>query len=209
VIPTIAVRKSGAESAPLMPCANSFAAVARVRRAAIGRTGVAPSREELAEQLGMSAAKVDLLQTGAFMTRELSLDRPLGTEREQTLHDLLPAAEQLDPVEALDQSTVPCTTARPSHGTYATSTCSDTLRSLLAFYGPNAKGLPSGVSGKHWLLASRAGGRARKVFVHVDGHARAAPRCAQHGPDATGSYRSGSPRTTGTLVAWVVLQEDP
>jgi RNA polymerase primary sigma factor len=78
--------------------------LARVRSAAMGTTGVAPSREELAEQLGMSPSKLELLQTGALMTHAVSLDRPLGTEREQTLHEVLPAAEQHDPVEALDQS---------------------------------------------------------------------------------------------------------
>jgi RNA polymerase primary sigma factor len=78
--------------------------LARVRSAAMAMTGVAPSQEQLAEQLGMAPAKLDLLQTEALMAHAVSLDRPLGVEREQTLHDLLPAAEQHDPVEGLDQS---------------------------------------------------------------------------------------------------------
>jgi RNA polymerase primary sigma factor len=78
--------------------------VARARRAALDATGVSPSTEELAEQLDMPKAKLELLQTEALMKHALSLDRPIGAEREQTLHDVLPATEQHDPVEALDKS---------------------------------------------------------------------------------------------------------
>jgi RNA polymerase primary sigma factor len=76
----------------------------RARSAAMGATGGAPSTEELAEQLGISPAKVELLESGSLVTPALSLDRQLSAQRDRTLHDLLPAAEQPDPVEACDRS---------------------------------------------------------------------------------------------------------
>ena len=78
--------------------------VARARSAAVSATGVAPSSEELAKQLDMPLAKLDLLRTEGLMKHPMSLDHPIGDERKQALHDVLPAAEQDDPVEALDRS---------------------------------------------------------------------------------------------------------
>jgi len=79
--------------------------VARVRSEISGRTGVAPNTAELAVELCMSEDKLqDLKAAGAVTGRPVSLDRSMGDEREQTLHDMLPAPEQTDPVEGLDFS---------------------------------------------------------------------------------------------------------
>jgi RNA polymerase primary sigma factor len=82
--------------------------VARMKRAIAaseGATGGMPSMQTLSAETGMSEEKLTLLRTqdraGGY---PLSLDKSLGDDREQTLHDVLPANDAADLDHAIDLS---------------------------------------------------------------------------------------------------------
>jgi len=82
--------------------------VARMKRAIAagqGATGATPSMQTLSAETGMSEEKLALLRTQERATGyPLSLDKSLGDDREQTLHDVLPADNAADLDQAIDLS---------------------------------------------------------------------------------------------------------
>jgi RNA polymerase primary sigma factor len=83
---------------------DALAQVARASSAIASRTGATPSLAELAVETGMSEDKLELLGVEGLVKHPLSLDRSLGDEREQTLHDVLRDPDQGDPDQGLDQA---------------------------------------------------------------------------------------------------------
>jgi RNA polymerase primary sigma factor len=79
--------------------------MARLRRTIAtshSATGVEPGQQELAAGMGMSVEKLALLQTHVGAGVPLSLDKGVGEDRTQTLHDLLPANDASDPDQEID-----------------------------------------------------------------------------------------------------------
>jgi RNA polymerase primary sigma factor len=81
--------------------------VARMKRAIAatqGATGEPPSSEKLAIDTGMSEEKLTLLRVQARAGEPVSLDKSLGDDREQTLHDIIPAENGADLDHAIDMT---------------------------------------------------------------------------------------------------------
>jgi RNA polymerase primary sigma factor len=79
--------------------------IARIKRAvAAGQQvkGVEPGEQELARETGMSAEKLALLQVHARTAIPVSLDKSVGEDRDQTMHDLLAPKEASDPDQSID-----------------------------------------------------------------------------------------------------------
>lgn len=69
----------------------------------LAKTGDALTDDELAEETGFSQEKLTFLREHAAIARPTSLDQAVGGERDQTLHDLLPAPAERDLEEELDR----------------------------------------------------------------------------------------------------------
>jgi RNA polymerase primary sigma factor len=67
-------------------------------------TGVTPSMQTLSAETGMSEEKLAQLSTQDLTSHPLSLDKSLGEDRDQTLHDVLPAGDAADFDHAIDLS---------------------------------------------------------------------------------------------------------
>jgi RNA polymerase primary sigma factor len=79
--------------------------IARVKRAVAlseQAKGVEPSEHELAAETGLSAEKLAVLRVHARTAIPVSLDKSIGDDRDQTMHDLLAPKEASDPDQSID-----------------------------------------------------------------------------------------------------------
>jgi RNA polymerase primary sigma factor len=77
---------------------------ARLRSRLLSATGVEPTTSELAQQLRIPVARLERIRTEASLKHAVSFDQPIGPEHSRTLHDVLPAEEETDHAEAIDQA---------------------------------------------------------------------------------------------------------
>jgi RNA polymerase primary sigma factor len=83
---------------------DELSRVARATEHVRARTGTTPNARELATETGIHESKLTRLKMENPLQPPISLDQDISAEREQTLHEILPAREQPDLVQSLDLS---------------------------------------------------------------------------------------------------------
>lgn len=82
---------------------DALAQADRIKRLHAAKTGAEPAPAEVARQLGLSEQRFEQLHADVRVARPLSMDRAVGNEGEQTLHEILPASG-LDPDQSMELS---------------------------------------------------------------------------------------------------------